>query len=57
MSAHRDVTILINDGEKTFEVMTEDINGCNTNLRYHAERADFSVLDAARMKVVIANDR
>lgn len=50
---HRDVTILINDGKKTFEVMTKDVKGCNTNIRYHAERADFSVTDASRAKIII----
>ena len=55
--AHRDVTLLINDGEKTWEMMTEDIHGCNANFRYHAERADFSVTNAARARVLISADR
>jgi len=50
---HRDITILINDGKKTFELMTQDVKGCNTNMRYHAERADFSVTDSSRAKVII----
>jgi len=57
LSAHRDVTVMINDGEKTFEMMTEDIQGCNTNIRYHSERADFSVLDSTRAKVVVNGSR
>jgi lectin, mannose-binding 2 len=55
--AHRDVTLLINDGEKTWEMMTEDIKGCNANFRFHAERADFSVTDAARAKIVLAKNK
>lgn len=53
LAAHRDVTVLINDGEKTWEMMTEDVKGCNMNVRYHADRADFSVNDASRAKVVL----
>ena len=57
LSAHRDVTVLVNDGDKTFELMTDDIQGCNTNVRYHAERADFSVSDSSRAKIVISGNR
>jgi mannose-binding lectin 2 len=53
LAAHRDVTILVNDGEKTYEQMTEDVQGCNINVRYHADRADFSVTDSSRAKIVI----
>jgi mannose-binding lectin 2 len=53
LSAHRDVTVLINDGTKTYEMMTENVIGCDTNVRYHADRADFSVTDASRAKVVL----
>lgn len=55
--AHRDVTVLVNDGEKTWEMMTKDVTGCNINVRYHADRADFSVKDAARAKVVLNNTK
>jgi len=53
LAAHRDVTILINDGEKTWEMMTEDVKGCNVNVRYHNERADFSVTDASRAQIIV----
>lgn len=53
MSSHRDVTVLVNDGDKTFELMTEDIMGCNTNIRYYSERADFSVSDSTIAKVSV----
>lgn len=57
LSSHRDITILINDGDKTYEAMTEDVVGCNMNVRYHNDRADFTVDDSSRAKVVItAND-
>lgn len=52
LAAHRDVTILVNDGEKTWEMMTEDVQGCNMNVRYHNERADFSALDASRAQII-----
>jgi len=55
LANHRDVTVLINDGTKTYEMMTKDVIGCNTNVRYHADRADFSVLDASRAKIVVSD--
>ena len=55
LAAHRDVTVLINDGEKTWEMMTEDVKGCNLNFRYHNERADFSVLDASRAQIILTD--
>lgn len=57
LSHHRDVTVLLNDGEKSFEVMTEEILGCNTNLRYSAERADFSVTDSTRAKISLSEGK
>jgi mannose-binding lectin 2 len=57
LAAHRDVTILINDGQKTYDMMTENVMGCNTNVRYHADRGDFSVKDASRAKVVLNQRR
>lgn len=55
--AHRDVTVLVNDGEKTWAMMTEEVQGCNINVRYHAERADFSVEDASKAKVIINGNK
>lgn len=57
INAHRDVTVLINDGEKTFEMMTDQVLGCNANIRFHSERADFSVTDSTRAKVIINNNK
>jgi mannose-binding lectin 2 len=57
ISTHRDVTVLVNDGTKTYEMMTENVQGCNTNVRYHADRADFSVLDASRAKISIDDNK
>eukprot|EP00604_Paraphysomonas_vestita_P003199 CAMPEP_0174821850 /NCGR_PEP_ID=MMETSP1107-20130205/10468_1 /TAXON_ID=36770 /ORGANISM="Paraphysomonas vestita, Strain GFlagA" /LENGTH=232 /DNA_ID=CAMNT_0016039345 /DNA_START=478 /DNA_END=1173 /DNA_ORIENTATION=- len=37
--------------------MTEDVVGCNANFRYHADRADFSVTDSARAKIVVNNNK
>lgn len=57
LASHRDVTVLVNDGTKTYEMMTENVQGCNTNVRYHAERADFSVLDASRAKINVDDNK
>jgi len=57
LAAHRDVTILINDGRRTYEAMTEDVLGCSARVRYHAERADFSVTDSSRAKVVLEHKK
>eukprot|EP01036_Dinobryon_divergens_P003926 gene3926-5188_t len=56
LSAHRDVTVLVNDGEKTYEMMTTDVQGCNANFRYHSERADFAVTDATRVKIFVTEN-
>lgn len=56
LAAHRDVTVLVNDGEKTYEMMTLDIQGCNGNFRYHNERADFQVTDSSRAKIVVEDN-
>lgn len=53
IAAHRDVTVLVNDGTRSYELMTQDVQGCNANFRYHADRADFSVTDATRAKIVV----
>ena len=53
LANHRDVTVLVNDGSKTYEMMVEDVQGCSANVRYHAQRADFSVLDASRAKLIV----
>lgn len=55
IASHRDVTVLVNDGTKTYEMMTENVQGCNMNVRYHADRADFSVLDASRAKIIVTD--
>ena len=57
LSAHRDVTVIVNDGEKNYEMMTENVMGCNTNVRYHADRGDFSVKDASRAKISLTQSR
>lgn len=57
LAAHRDVTVLINDGEQTYEMMTKDVMGCSAKVRYHADRADFSVTDSSRAKVVVQGKR
>ena len=33
LNVHRDVTVLVNDGERTFEAMTSEVQGCNANFR------------------------
>eukprot|EP01035_Chromulina_nebulosa_P019165 gene19165-25009_t len=53
LAIHRDVTILINDGEKTYETMTQEVQGCNINVRYHNERADFSVTDMSKARITV----
>ncbi len=55
IGSHRDVTVLINDGEKSYELMKQDVIGCNTTptARYHNERADFQVTDASRALIIV----
>jgi mannose-binding lectin 2 len=55
LNAHRDVTVIVNDGEKSWEMMTADVKGCEAMVRYHSDRDDFSVSDSSRAKVVVEN--
>jgi len=55
ISKHRDILILVNDGTKTYEQMIDEPIGCSANVRYHEDRADFSVDSSSRLKVVIEN--
>ena len=57
IAAHRDVTILVNKGDKSYEMMTKDVMGCDAKVRYHADRADFSVTDSSRAKVVVTGKK
>jgi hypothetical protein len=57
LAAHRDVTVLVNDGEKTWDMMTAEVQGCNTNVRYHSDRADFSITDASRAQIIANGTR
>jgi len=49
--------VLVNDGEKTWDMMTADVQGCNAGFRYHSERGDFSVTDASRAKIVVSGNK
>jgi hypothetical protein len=55
--AHKDVTILINDGTKNLDDMTKVPMGCDAKFRYHANRADFSVANVTKVKVLIEDQR
>jgi lectin, mannose-binding 2 len=55
LASHRDVTVLINTGDKTYEMMTKDVLGCGAKIRYHADRADFVVTDSSRAKIVLTD--
>jgi hypothetical protein len=50
---HKDVTVLVNNGEKTFEMMTETPQGCDVDFRYHAARADFNIDSKSAVKIVV----
>jgi mannose-binding lectin 2 len=57
IQSHRDVTVLVNNGNKNYQMMTETIEGCNINVRYHAERADFNVKDSvSRVKFLLTDN-
>jgi lectin, mannose-binding 2 len=56
-AVHRDITILVNDGTQTYESMAKASVGCDSNFRFHADRADFSVSNAARAKILVEEGR
>jgi lectin, mannose-binding 2 len=56
-AVHRDITILVNDGTQSYETMATASVGCDSNFRFHADRADFSVTNSARAKILVENGR
>lgn len=54
---HKDISVIVNDGEKTYEMMTKVSEGCNMNFRYHNERDDFSVESSSSAKIVVEHNK
>jgi mannose-binding lectin 2 len=48
---HKDISVLINDGQQTTEDMLKSATGCDALVRYHEKRADFSTSNSSRVKV------
>lgn len=57
LSQHKDVSIVYNDGKQSVELMMENKQGCDANIRYHEDRGDFSVSSASRLKVMLTNGK
>jgi len=53
LSYHKDITIVINEGESDQEELLTASLGCNGDVRYHEDRGDFSVSSASRVKFVV----
>ncbi|KAJ8603710.1 hypothetical protein CTAYLR_000197 [Chrysophaeum taylorii] len=53
LSYHKDVTVVVNEGESDVEEMLTSSVGCNGDIRYHEDRGDFSVSAASRVKFVV----
>jgi len=45
------VALVYNDGTRSVEDMYSTVQGCDADMRYHEERADFSVSNSSRIKV------
>jgi lectin, mannose-binding 2 len=56
-ATHKDITILVNDGEQTLEMMAPLSVGCDSNFRFHADRADFTVASVTRAKILVEQGR
>lgn len=56
-ATHKDITILMNNGDQTYESMTKSSIGCDSNFRFHAASADFTVTKSARAKILIEPGR
>mmetsp|Transcript_44902 Transcript_44902/g.123052 ORF Transcript_44902/g.123052 Transcript_44902/m.123052 type:complete len:368 (-) Transcript_44902:860-1963(-) len=57
LSQHRDVSVIVNDGESSTELMMDKLEGCDASIRYHEDRADFSVESMSRAKVIVTGKR
>ncbi|CAK4068366.1 unnamed protein product [Aphanomyces euteiches] len=55
---HKDVTVQVNDGTKTLEVLQEETKiGCDAAFRYHEESAKFDpVFSSSRLRLVIVGN-
>lgn len=53
LSYHKDITVVINQGNSEQEELLAASIGCNGDVRYHEERGDFSVSSASRVKFVV----
>lgn len=51
--------LIYNTGKHTSDTMfaTNRVQGCNGDIRYHNQRADFSVDSATRARIVIENGK
>jgi len=50
--AHKDVTVVMNDGTKDLKTMKSKLEGCSGELRFHDKRADFNPeSDTAALRV------
>jgi mannose-binding lectin 2 len=56
-ATHKDVMVLINDGQKSVEEMQKSAFGCDSAFRYHEKRADFSVTNSSRLKITYNNQK
>uniref|UniRef100_I2CP59 Lectin, mannose-binding 2 n=1 Tax=Nannochloropsis gaditana (strain CCMP526) TaxID=1093141 RepID=I2CP59_NANGC len=50
---HRDVAVFVNNGDRSREEVLTGFDGCDASIRYHGERADFSVTNSSRAKLTI----
>jgi len=48
---HKDVSVLVNDGTKKADDLQALLQGCDARIRYHEERADFSVSMSSRLLI------
>lgn len=53
LSYHKDITVVINQGNSEQEELLAASIGCNGDVRYHEDRGDFSVSSASRVKFVV----
>jgi len=54
--AHKDITVVVNDGTKGREQLLESMKGCDADVRFHEKRDDFDPEQTSRLRISIDSE-
>ncbi|CAM9385524.1 unnamed protein product [Pylaiella littoralis] len=56
MGRHRDVSIVLNNGTRTYHDLIGNLEGCTANVRFDESRDDFNVMMSTRVRVKVSGN-